>query len=222
MTEAEIAEVERLVSEYGKALVYGGNGLKAAAARDALVAAVRRLASPPREALREVERALSLAEAVLHEAADPHVGYGGFHGGDPRNFTPDPECSTEEERAAHRAACGRWDRGEAKEPEPDTHSIHAGEDGSFLHVALAGYGLGTYVLHDEQAEAALRAVRDARAALASPPDERTEPPMCGQPIAEGFEDFPCTQPPGHDGDHDCTLALAVSPAPEERDEEPKP
>lgn len=33
--------------------------------------------------------------------------YGAFPGGDPRDFTPDPECSTEAEREAHRRACAR-------------------------------------------------------------------------------------------------------------------
>ncbi len=38
--------------------------------------------------------------------------YGSFNGGDPRLFKPDPECSTEEERAFHKAACEAWERGE--------------------------------------------------------------------------------------------------------------
>ncbi len=33
------------------------------------------------------------------------VSYGVFLGGDPRNFSPDPECSDEQERDAHRKAC---------------------------------------------------------------------------------------------------------------------
>lgn len=125
------------------------------------------------DGVRTLRRALKLAYPYLRDAAEPHVGYGGFHGGDPRNFTPDPECSTEAERAAHRAACERWDRiqagGEQPTPEPDTHSLYAAE-GMTLHVARAGYGLGTYVIHDEKAERALRAVA---AALDSLP--RTEP-----------------------------------------------
>jgi hypothetical protein len=36
------------------------------------------------------------------------------------------------------------------------------------------------------------------------------PASCGQPIAEGFEDFPCTKPKGHEGGHDCTMALVRS------------
>lgn len=35
--------------------------------------------------------------------------YGVFLGGDPRKFTPDPECSTEEDRERHRLACEKGD-----------------------------------------------------------------------------------------------------------------
>lgn len=118
-----------------------------------------------RERLQRAEDALRLAEPILREAAEPHAGYGGFHGGDPRNFTPDPECSTDEEREKHRLACERWDRGEATAPEPDSHERHYNDAGEMVrHVARAGFGLGTYVIHDENAERALRA---ARAALSS-------------------------------------------------------
>jgi hypothetical protein len=39
--------------------------------------------------------------------------YGNFYGGDPRDFRPDPEGSTPEERERHRLACEAADRGEA-------------------------------------------------------------------------------------------------------------
>jgi hypothetical protein len=38
------------------------------------------------------------------------ANYSPFTGGDPRNFSPDPECSTEEERQRHREACAAWSR----------------------------------------------------------------------------------------------------------------
>lgn len=38
--------------------------------------------------------------------------YGSFPGGDPRDFEPDPECSTEAEQNLHAADCDRWERGE--------------------------------------------------------------------------------------------------------------
>lgn len=56
--------------------------------------------------------ALKKALSVLREVGFGEASYGGFHGGDPRDFHPDPECSTEDERARHRGACEAWNRGE--------------------------------------------------------------------------------------------------------------
>lgn len=76
------------------------------------------------------------------------ASYGHFRGGDPRNFTPDPECSTEEEQKAHREACARWEAGN-REPLPGPHVTldHAGVG----WMTLSGFGLGTNVMVDEQA-----------------------------------------------------------------------
>lgn len=77
------------------------------------------------------------------------TSYGHFHGGDPRAFCPDPECSTEEERTAHQEACARWEAGN-REPLPGPHVPldHAGVG----WMTLSGFGLGTNVLIDEQAQ----------------------------------------------------------------------
>ena len=40
----------------------------------------------------------------LEQMVEPQQMHGFFHGGDPRNFTPDPESSNEE-LARHKAAC---------------------------------------------------------------------------------------------------------------------
>ena len=48
------------------------------------------------------------------------LNYGTFIGGDPRDFTPDPESSTEGERALHKAACEAWER--VERPEPPTRT----------------------------------------------------------------------------------------------------
>lgn len=58
-----------------------------------------------------VDMLRGIAEELRSRQGD-EVYYGGFRGGDPNNFSPDPECSTEEERAAHAEACKRWDAGE--------------------------------------------------------------------------------------------------------------
>jgi hypothetical protein len=93
------------------------------------------------------EEALSELRDLLYDmrrqAED--VGYGNFCGGDPRDFTPDPECSTEEERANHKAACEAWDRGERTSP-PGCGWVTPD-----MHVMRTPFGLGTYVMRDEQA-----------------------------------------------------------------------
>jgi hypothetical protein len=63
--------------------------------------------------------------------------YGFFPGGDPRDFSPDPECSTDAERALHAEHCAAWDRGER----PDVKV--SGWEGN-IHVCRSAYGLGTY------------------------------------------------------------------------------
>ena len=70
------------------------------------------------------------------------TGYGFFPGGDPNDFTPDPECSTEEERARHKEACAAWPR-----------VIHAAPHCAIMNGGKEppGFGLGTYVMHDENA-----------------------------------------------------------------------
>lgn len=76
-----------------------------------------------------------------------HDGYGSFPGGDPRNFSPDYECSTEEERAAHKAACVAWAEAERKGlPAPDSPSAHSwyGTHEAYVHVTMSGFGLGVY------------------------------------------------------------------------------
>ncbi len=80
---------------------------------------------------------LDAVASFLEQFVD-QVGYGFFCGGDPRDFSPDPECSTEDEREAHRLACEAWGRGERAD-------AHAGCRAS------VGFGLGTYTHSDEDA-----------------------------------------------------------------------
>lgn len=89
------------------------------------------------EALVELRELLS----DIYRASED-TGYGYFPGGDPNDFTPDPECSTEEERARHRAACEAWPK--VLSPAPHCATMNGG-------VAPSGFGLGTYVFRDETA-----------------------------------------------------------------------
>lgn len=83
-------------------------------------------------------------------------GYGIFPGGDPRDFHPDPECSTDAEREAHAKDCAAWDAWEASGcagpmPEPSVKNGHQhfDTDGMVGWVTFAGYGLGSYTYEDD-------------------------------------------------------------------------
>ena len=79
------------------------------------------------------------------------MGYGFFPGGDPRRFFPDPEASTDAERAKHKADCEAWDRGDM--PNVNDKAPHwTDKDGVVAHVTPAGYGLGVYDEDDDEDE----------------------------------------------------------------------
>jgi len=78
-----------------------------------------------------------LYQDLLREAEMPHYGF--FLGGDPRQFTPDPECSTPEERAAHDLSCHHWNNGNRVEVPMPQCMRGNGE---------VGFGLGTSVVED--------------------------------------------------------------------------
>ena len=93
---------------------------------------------------------------------DPYMSsYGSFYGGDPRLFTPDEECSTDQERELHRKHCEEWARGERpsvkvsgvewvddityQDSDGKTQTIKAGHK----LVERAAYGLGVSRLTDD-------------------------------------------------------------------------
>jgi len=91
-------------------------------------------------------------------------GYGFFPGGDPRDFDPDPECSTEEEREAHRVACANF------------KAVLGGVPASHVQNAagwatLIRFGLGVYTI---------RCPECCDGAVEEPPCKR-----CGTPADEG-------------------------------------
>lgn len=131
-----------------------------------LLSLLRPVASVEALAAVEEERAnaarltavLERAREYVAAAAAPEESYGAGAGCDPREFTPDPECSTEEERARHAADCEKAVRGE---PIDTLTGCHV--EGAAL-VNYQGWGLGTYVYHDEEAGRALADLDDALAA----------------------------------------------------------
>lgn len=100
----------------------------------------------PDEIASEIEAGHELYELLcdIRRAAED-TGYGFFCGGDPNDFSPDPECSTEEERARHAEACRLWNEGKGNpNPAPHCAMMNGG-------TPPPGFGLGTYVMRDEQA-----------------------------------------------------------------------
>lgn len=66
------------------------------------------------------------------------AGYGYYPGGDPRNFSPDPESCTAAEVARWKAACAAWERGETPDPGGPHIPIENG------HLTVGHYGIGIY------------------------------------------------------------------------------
>lgn len=92
------------------------------------------------EALDELRE---VARQIRSQAQDQTYGF--FHGGDPHNFSPDPECSTKEERKRHRQACAEWSAGRGNpNPAPHCATMNGG-------VTPPGFGLGVNTYIDEDA-----------------------------------------------------------------------
>lgn len=87
-------------------------------------------------------------------------GYGAFPGGDPRDFTPDEDGQTPEEREAYARACEAAAAGAPSAPAAhawlvaeEAVKLAGGFDsmtigGGAAHVAFTRFGLGTYRLRD--------------------------------------------------------------------------
>lgn len=78
-------------------------------------------------------------EALCYLDADE--SYGVAVSEDPRHFAPDPECSTEEERAQHAADVAAWDRGER--PERNHRCERTGKRIDSTHATPWGLGVTT-------------------------------------------------------------------------------
>ena len=108
--------------------------------------------------IEKLRTALLVAQKYVNRAATPETSYGGFYGGDPRNFSPDPECSTETERAAHAAACAEWDGGNEIKVEADRSRWLARMTAT---APLCSFGLGITTERDLDAEDARDTVLEA-------------------------------------------------------------
>lgn len=103
------------------------------------------------------ELAAELLERAGSEAVDQV--YGGFMGGDPRDFVPDEDCSSPEEREAHRVACEAWSRGEGQQlPASSTWEV---ADNTVTHSTRNYFGLGVNTLRDPVMAALATALHSA-------------------------------------------------------------
>lgn len=114
------------------------------------------------EGFEKLLAAMKAARPFVLRAATPETSYSGFYGGDPRNFSPDPECSTETERTAHAAACAEWDKGNEITIEADRCMWLARMT---ERAPLCSFGLGVTTERDLKAEAARDAMFEAVAVL---------------------------------------------------------
>ena len=103
---------------------------------------------------RKAIEALESIRPYLRELAQDQSVYGFFHGGDPRDFHPDGEASTEEERAAHKAACEQFERDAVGSPSCCEHRDN-------MIITKAPFGLGVNTYRDEEAVKALAIVEKA-------------------------------------------------------------
>lgn len=72
--------------------------------------------------------------------------YGFFPGGDPRDFTPDPDCCTKEEIERWREACAAWNRGERPEILAGCSEEHDAEGRVVKRTLRAPFGVGVYTV----------------------------------------------------------------------------
>ena len=88
----------------------------------------------------------AIADDIRREAESPMHGH--FPGGDPREFSPDPESTTDAEMERYTADCAAWERGEPIDRGGPHHPLV--KDGEHVgHVTIAHYGLGVYTYRDE-------------------------------------------------------------------------
>jgi hypothetical protein len=62
----------------------------------------------------------------------------------PNDFTPDPECCTPQELAAHAEACRQWNDGTyQRDPSKHCQSTFDGDGKLVMHVSRTPWGIGT-------------------------------------------------------------------------------
>ena len=108
-------------------------------------------------AANEVLAVLRKARADIERNAE-QCGYGFYRPANPHHFSPDAECCSEDEIAAHKAACEAFDKGEYT-PEKGTEWIS-----DKMHILRTPWGIGGYTYIDDQSAALLAEIDAAIAA----------------------------------------------------------
>jgi hypothetical protein len=90
----------------------------------------------------EIDALRGIAERIRQQAEFTSYGYPCVD--DPREFTPDADVCSEEEIAAHAAACDAWNAGD-KVARPPTHVPFEGG-----HITQAPWGIGVSTLVDDE------------------------------------------------------------------------
>lgn len=123
---------------------------------------IRALRATEQNLLERVKALEEVAAALLPFADDASAinGYGYYRPKNPHDFHPDAESCTEDEIAAHKAACEAWDAGIYKDNYGD------GWVSPNVHILRAPWGIGSYT--DEVPEIAAICNR-ARALLEQKP-----------------------------------------------------
>lgn len=101
----------------------------------------------------------SLNERVIEfiEAAGSISGYGFHRPENPNDFFPDPEGSSAEEIAAHKAACEAWNRGEYKRDPSEESGWHGN-----MHILKAPWGIGSYSYLSDEAKELIAELKGAQ------------------------------------------------------------
>lgn len=124
------------------------------------------------DALADIEAALaSPADAlVAGDRVDPELlrklrdyidqkskeyGYGFYRPTNPHDFTPDADQCSEDEIAAHKAACEAFDKGEY------THDYSGCLREGGMHILHAPWGVGSYAIRDPEVQELLDAINAA-------------------------------------------------------------
>jgi hypothetical protein len=95
-------------------------------------------------------RIVLLAAAEICRERAEKTAYGINCPDNPNDFFPDPDCSTQEERDAHRAACEAYDRGDYTPPAFGLAAAKIEEVNGviLMHPCPQPWGMGTYTIRD--------------------------------------------------------------------------